>query len=405
MPKLVKKYSVLISSPSDLEDERDAVENAIEEISKSMRRADVYFEPRRWEVDAIPGVGLTGQDVINTQLVDDADILIVMFGAKAGTPVDGYESGTIAEFERVYAQLESGRFGRIFVYFSDAAVPPSQIDPLQLMEVKKFKKSLADRGVLYAEFTEAEELAMRVRLALTDLVMSQEKKEGNEYSHEKAPEKKTITAETSTIPSSDSVVASDVEAASEEPDEFLDVRVSYEENAARVGKKLNEIAGMMTRNTERTQANLDKMESAMQLGPISASAGRTLVDESASSLEDYAQEGARLFAEANKLLLLTLGDLVKSVELQAADTGASVEPETLEAVSELSQAIEQSKQSMQNYADSLQRMPRLTKRFRAARARALAVTLEFTEFLGTQVRACEEVYSTLVKYSRPQQLT
>jgi hypothetical protein len=67
---------VLIASPGDTNDEREAVERALHGWNADRaEREQVVLLPRRWETSAVPRLGSSGQSVINEQLVDRADIV------------------------------------------------------------------------------------------------------------------------------------------------------------------------------------------------------------------------------------------------------------------------------------------------------------------------------------------
>jgi hypothetical protein len=71
---------VLIASPSDLAEERDAATQAINEWN-ALHAADqsVVLLPVRWETHATPRTGIRPQQAINEQLVRSADLVIGLF--------------------------------------------------------------------------------------------------------------------------------------------------------------------------------------------------------------------------------------------------------------------------------------------------------------------------------------
>lgn len=102
---------VLIASPGDTSDERDAVVESLHGWNAARGEPEnVVLLPRRWETDAVPHLGGSGQSVINSQLVDDADIIIALFDSRLGQATDDAVSGTAEEIQRAY-----GRQGRTCV--------------------------------------------------------------------------------------------------------------------------------------------------------------------------------------------------------------------------------------------------------------------------------------------------
>src|ERR1700730_820503 len=86
MPFKSKTYRVLIASPSDLAEERQAATEAVNEWNAQHAVAEAaVLLPVKWETHALPTSGARPQAVINEQLVDHCDILIGMFWTKLGT--------------------------------------------------------------------------------------------------------------------------------------------------------------------------------------------------------------------------------------------------------------------------------------------------------------------------------
>ncbi|MFC0523887.1 hypothetical protein ACFFGV_09990 [Pontibacillus salicampi] len=73
--------NVMIASPSDVNNEREEVENTINKWnSKFAEDLGVILLPSRWENDVVPTYnGNEAQEVINHQLVQKCDILIGVF--------------------------------------------------------------------------------------------------------------------------------------------------------------------------------------------------------------------------------------------------------------------------------------------------------------------------------------
>jgi hypothetical protein len=73
-------FRVLIASPSDVEEERDAVVSVIQAWNDLHSRSrEIVLLPLRWETHTAPEFGTRPQDVINRAIVDDCD-LVEYFG-------------------------------------------------------------------------------------------------------------------------------------------------------------------------------------------------------------------------------------------------------------------------------------------------------------------------------------
>jgi hypothetical protein len=85
MPFDAHVLRVLIASPGDTKEERDAVERSLHGWNAARaEREQVILLPARWETDAVPRLGGSGQGIINDQLVDRADIIIALFDSRLG---------------------------------------------------------------------------------------------------------------------------------------------------------------------------------------------------------------------------------------------------------------------------------------------------------------------------------
>jgi nucleoside 2-deoxyribosyltransferase len=152
---------VLIATPGDTGDEVEAIIASIH--SWNGRRAEaegVILLPRHWKSDAVPLVDANGaQSVIDSQLVDSADIVIAVFDSRLGQVTEDAVSGTAHEIERT---TEAGK--PVHVYFSDEPISRNA-DPKELARLNKFRKEMEAKSLLgvYADPTD---LGYQVREAI-----------------------------------------------------------------------------------------------------------------------------------------------------------------------------------------------------------------------------------------------
>lgn len=126
---------VLIASPGDTFDARNAVEQAILSWNRDRSFSErVVLLPVRWESDAVPQMGSDGQSIINRQLVDRADVLVALFHSRVGAPTARAESGTAEEIDRA---VEGGI--PVHVYFAEMPYP-NGVDPDELKRLQAFRK-------------------------------------------------------------------------------------------------------------------------------------------------------------------------------------------------------------------------------------------------------------------------
>ncbi len=143
---------VLIATPGDTVDEVAAITKSIHGWNGRRAEAEgVILLPRHWKSDAVPLVDTNGaQSVIDSQLVDSADIVIAVFDSRLGQATEDAVSGTAHEIERT---TEAGN--PVHVYFSDEPIS-RKVDPKELVRLNKFRKEMEAKGLLgvYADPTD-----------------------------------------------------------------------------------------------------------------------------------------------------------------------------------------------------------------------------------------------------------
>jgi hypothetical protein len=151
---------VLIASPGDTADARDAVERTITSWNRDRARSErVVLTPLRWEADAVPELGGDGQEVINRQLVEECDIVVALFHSRLGVPTARSASGTAEEIDRA-----RDRGVPVHVYFSEMPIPRS-VEPSELERLNQFRSGLQGAGLL-GSYASLDDLSAKVRTAL-----------------------------------------------------------------------------------------------------------------------------------------------------------------------------------------------------------------------------------------------
>lgn len=155
-------YRVLIASPSDLVEERQAATEAVNEWNAQHAVAEsVVLLPVKWETHARPQSAVRPQEAINRQLVRGCDILVGMFWTKIGTSTGVAESGTVEEIDQFV-----GAGKPALLYFSSRPIDPNRIDLKQHRKLKSFKDATYKKA-LTGRFSEVDELR---RTLLRDLM-------------------------------------------------------------------------------------------------------------------------------------------------------------------------------------------------------------------------------------------
>lgn len=134
---------VMMASPEEAAEERKIVTGAIyrwNDANASVRQ--LVLLPIKWETYSAPQLGVPAHTVINRQLLDDADIVIGIFGPRIGTPTEEYIGGTIDEIKKHVAAGKAAK-----VYFSEVPIAQKRVDPNQYGLVQRFREELNGSGL------------------------------------------------------------------------------------------------------------------------------------------------------------------------------------------------------------------------------------------------------------------
>ncbi len=143
---------VTIASPGDVKEEREIVTKEVYRWNNAHASSRILIlQPVKWETHSTPQLGAPPQDVLNEQILDDADVLIGIFGTRVGSPTEKYISGKVEEIKRHVAAGKTAK-----VYFSDVPVPPSEVDPEQYKALQEFKEE-CKKGGLYSTYSSLQE--------------------------------------------------------------------------------------------------------------------------------------------------------------------------------------------------------------------------------------------------------
>lgn len=169
MSYIAQIYNIMIASPGDVSEERKVAREIIldwNNIHSFSRK--IVLMPVGWELNTFPSMGERPQEIINGQILKDADILIGIFWTRIGTPTGKAPSGTVEEIEE---HINSGK--PAMLYFSNQPVVPSSIDNEQYQAVTKLKSDYQTRG-LTNDFNSPEDFRIKFQRHLTMLLNKEE---------------------------------------------------------------------------------------------------------------------------------------------------------------------------------------------------------------------------------------
>ncbi|WP_417209251.1 DUF4062 domain-containing protein [Antarctobacter sp.] len=176
----VQLIRVFISSPGDLDVERQVAVDVLEELN-SIRglKEGFLLRPLMWERDVRPEFGNEPQALINRQIGEDYDIFVGIICSRFGTPTSGFGSGTEEEFEIARNLHENGKPLEILFYFKDFRSAKEVPDVSHLVKIDEFKRRAGKEGV-YCEFKNSDEFRSRISSHLSSAVNALRSRHENE---------------------------------------------------------------------------------------------------------------------------------------------------------------------------------------------------------------------------------
>lgn len=135
---------VMIASPGDVSEEREAVREVIHDWNDvNASSQGTVLTPVGWETHSSPELGARPQELINERLLKNCDLLIAVFWTRLGSPTGEASSGTVEEIEE---HIAAGK--PAMIYFSSKPVAPESVDAEQYAAVKEFKRRVKDQGLI-----------------------------------------------------------------------------------------------------------------------------------------------------------------------------------------------------------------------------------------------------------------
>jgi len=134
--------SIMIVSPSDVIQEREIVKQTIFEWNAiHSEKTGIVLQPVGWDINSYPQMGDHPQDIINQQVLNNADIIVAIFWTRIGTKTKEYDSGSIEEITK---HVGSGKDA--LLYFNTLPVIEESIDKTQYIKLLEYKKTIQQEG-------------------------------------------------------------------------------------------------------------------------------------------------------------------------------------------------------------------------------------------------------------------
>jgi len=379
---------VFVASPSDVSEERKALESIAQELNKAWsKNLNLRLDVIKWETDVYPGFGGYAQDVINNQINDEYDVFIAIFWSKIGSPTQIAESGTIEEFERVYKRYTENKSSvDIMVYFKDQAIPPSKMDFDQLQKIQKLKERLGEKGGLYWTFDSTEDFESLLRGHLSKIAQKWSSKSLINLTQE--PENTSETGENE---------KSHKEVFLDEDEEYglLDYLEIYEDRMF----DMNTALSSMTEATEKIGSQFNRRAEEINSlndghGQADTKQARKIIKLSSDDMESYSEIIESQIKITSKSREKAFDALSKALSIYVDFKGA----DDANNLSDLEDSLESMKdaangtiEGISGFRETLSNLPRLTIQLNKSKRRAVKALDDVLEEVETTAQSAINV--------------
>lgn len=360
--------SVFVASPSDLEEERNKLEEVIREHNITWARdLGVRLDLVRWETHAYPSFGVDPQAVINEQIPNDYDIFIGLMWYRFGTPTGRAGSGTVEEFELAKERFDKDNSSvNLMFYFKDAPIPipPTKINHQQISKLIDFKDSLGEEGGLYWSFSSIEDFEKLVRLHLTRYIQAWKQNNSGELP--------------STIPTNNVLAETSQQDTIEEDIGLIDLMEKFEDEfetlveiMERIALATTEVGLKMNERTEETN-KFNQGPNAKNRKEV-----RRLIDKAAIDMDQYThrmESEVPLFSEH---LDNGMNSLIKaseiSIDLSLNNEDISQVEDNLDGIKDFYETLITVEGQMTEFQQSVATLPRMTSKLNRSKSAMVKV--------------------------------
>jgi len=374
--------SVFVASPSDVDEERNRLEEVIRDLNTAWaRELGIRLELVRWETHAYPSFGKDPQSVINDQIPDDYDLFIGLMWYRFGTPTGRAGSGTVEEFQRAKERFDKNQSSlQLMVYFKDVPVPvpPSKLDSSQLAKVTEFRSNLGNEGGLYWSFVSVEEFEKLVRLHLTRYIQN--------WRSKPSIQKQPISNIEPSIKIEGSLdsEATDLE---DEPG-LLDLMEQFEDEFAIMTEIIRKIATATDEIGEKIRIRATETKKfASGSDSTNRREVKRLITRAAADMDQYVQRMDAEIPLFSKHLNTGMNAMVKAaamaIEFQVKDDDLGQAKENLEAVRKFYDSLTSVEGQITGFQDTVAALPRMTTTLNKSKRSMVNVLQQLINVLRT----------------------
>jgi hypothetical protein len=366
MPKSKLEYSILLSSPSDVSDERTIAEEVIVEVERIWGLQNgATLRLLSWENDVAPQFGIEPQSIINYSLGDEWDIYLGLMHARFGTATKKFGSGTEEEFERAHGLWKAAPSSRqLMFYFKKGPVDFDAIDPNQIGKVIAFKRRMSELGGLYREFDGPDGFRNLLRVHLVSILTTLHQ----EY---KTPDNSSQSISDSLVIPSQQALAPQEQGA----EGFLDLIEDSNAGMSEMGLCMSAIGDALNEGSAeiiRARAVLDQ---ASAIGDPKGM--RQAISEMSKTMQKMAKilaDNRRAYSQTSKRAISAFSQAI-TIAKSASPEGIGEQSSLKESINSVFLSIEGFIRSIHEVELMMDKIPNIAKEFTSAR---LLIRTEFS---------------------------
>ena len=366
MPRREYVIRIFVSSPSDLAEERQLLEELVRELNATWsRELGLRFELVRWETDVLPGSAGEPQEVIEAAIGDDYDTFVGLLWKRFGTPTRGYGSGTAQEFERALERSHIDPSLRLMVYFNETPVSPSDVDLNELAKIRAFRDGLGERGVLWFTFKERSEFMQLLRLHLSKLAQEWRARL-NEH-----PTTSVRAAEAPAVAPNSQNPEDEVEAQDDEG--LIDLTESIQADLATMNATIERMSQAITDVAGQMQTGVAALDALREPGQVDPARIKRTINRTAEDVETFAKRidaEVPIFASVYERTVQSVARAaVIQLDLENAEDPVAAAANAAESLAQNLRGAKEGAMAMRQAAAG---WPRMTTVMNRARRRAVA---------------------------------
>lgn len=377
MARSITNYDVFISSPSDVDQERDIVQEAIDQLNQVRGKKEGFqLTALRWERDVSSQIGDRPQEIINKQIGNKYDIFIGILCSRFGQKTKEYKSGTEEEFSIAYTRcIEDENKPEILFYFKDPRKSNHPIDAEQLIMVQEFKKKVGDLGI-YEEFDSSDSFKTKVLAGVSKALDRLQAK-----SHETDHTSTALEKENNPVTENKIIKISEFD----EDVGILDLNEMIYTSVEAFKGNVDRISSSTATLGDRIHTRTEEIKDLKPSGNArrDQKAVKIIIEKVASEMQKYCHILDQSTPNAKQDFAFTLRCMEHAVIISHHD-GLSNQEENKELASQLESLIYSVKDThnrISKFRNSISALPRMTSKLNQAKRRTVNSIDDFLKFL------------------------